>query len=135
VKIKIEAHLYVPAILQWTGTINPIVVIGIFDKHFSPKDYDKMKSRRKIFCKGILLNVRKIDTKNKLTICFGNIPSVSIDFFKKLKKAGWKINKKALAQYQLPSNQIDRNFKRDVKERQQRTQKTLEQLKLSTKPR
>jgi hypothetical protein len=111
-KIKIEAYLYAPSLLQFYGGANPIIVTGFFQKEISDKEKSKLKCGKKIIYKGIELKIGL--RKGKVITCSGNLPSVSVSFFKKLEKDGWKINKDAKIFYGFPNDQTDKRLIEEI---------------------
>jgi len=123
-KIQILAYLSAPGLLQWIGGANPVIFTGFFTKEVSVKEKDLMKERSTITCKGIELIIRKIE-KGKIFTCDGQLSSVSVHFFKKLKKAGWKIDKKASSQYGFPNDDQDKRLKEEIRRHQEENQRYL----------
>ncbi len=134
-KIQIVAYLSAPGLLQWYGASNPIIFTGKFTKEVSAEEKACLKYRSTITCKGVRLVIRKIH-KGKIFTCDGQLSSVSVHFFKKLKKAGWKIDKKASSRYGFPDDDQDKRLQDDILEYNERNQRYLraqKQLKKTSK--
>lgn len=123
-KIQIIAYLSAPGLLQWYGASNPIIFTGKFTKEISAKEKAEMKYRGTITCKGVQLVIRKIH-KGKIFTCDGQLSSVSVQFFKKLKKAGWKMDKKSASEYRFPDDDQDKRLKEEILRHQEETQRYL----------
>jgi hypothetical protein len=132
-KIKIEAYLYAPGILQTYSGINPIIATGFFQKQMSVKDESVLKYRHTITIKRIVMNVGKIKKHNgkRTLICNGQLPSVSVKSFKILEQRGWIINKEAASQCGFPNNKKDKYLREEIqkiKESQIRRMKAKKKL-------
>ena len=127
-KIQIVAYLSAPGLLQWYGASNPIIFTGKFTKEVSAEEKACLKYRSTITCKGVRLVIRKIH-KGKIFTCDGQLSSVSVHFFKKLKKAGWKIDKKASSQYGFPNDDQDKRLKEEILRHQEENQRYLQAQK------
>ena len=122
-KIKIEAYLSAPGLLHWYGTApNPFIFTGFFEKTISEKEKAELKYRGLITRNGISLKIRRIN-KKEVYVCDGQLPSISVHFFKKLKRAGWKIDKKAAKLYGFPNDEQDKKLKEDIKHHQEEAER------------
>lgn len=123
-KIQIEAYLYAPGLLQWIGPANPAIFTGVFQKKFSTKEEAEFKFRNTITCKGVELTIRK-NKKGIIFTCDGQLPSVSVHFFKKLKKSGWKMNKKVAVMYGFPSDEQNKKLREEIKKHRDENERIL----------
>jgi hypothetical protein len=112
-KIKIEAFVYAPGIMHWYGGKNPSIFSGIFEREISAEEKLNLGRGSKIQQSGIELTVRKI-TGSKYFTCVGQLPSVSISFFQKLKQAGWKVDLEAATKYGLPNDSMEVNLQAEI---------------------
>ncbi len=128
-RIKIVAYLNAPSLLQWRGSPNSTIFTGIFKKEISVKDRNNLKCGDKIKCKGIEIFIRRIE-KGKTFICDGQLSSVSIIYFRKLKKAGWKIDSRSASQYGFPCNDQDEKLKEYIRIKQEELKRHLRTKKL-----
>ena len=119
--VNFEAYLYAPGILQILDGINPIIVTGFFHKRLFFSFEKKFWRGKKITHKGIELSICSIrkNSKNTEITCEGQLPSVSVRFFKSLKKDGWIIDPKTAWLCGFPSDKQDQLLKQRLREQEE----------------